>query len=93
MKKLIIIISILNLQSCKNKYNLENTFWKHCGDYPISDVIVIGKERAVYVRNDSIYFNKNDSLFGVIDTIKYYYGERRLFVQDLKGNVGRYCEK
>lgn len=93
MKKLIIIISILNLQSCKNKYNLENTFWKHCGDYPISDVIVIGKESAVYVRNDSIYFNKNDSLFGVIDTIKYDYGERRLFVQDLKGNVGRYCEK
>ena len=56
-------------------------------------MIVIGKERAVYVRNDSIYFHKNDSLFGVVDTIEYYYGERRLFVRDLKGNVARYCEK
>lgn len=75
----------MNLQSCENKYNLENTFWKHCGDYPISEVIVIGKECAVYVRNDSIYFNKNDLLFGVIDTIEYYYGERRLLLRDLKG--------
>jgi hypothetical protein len=56
-------------------------------------VIVIGKDRGAYVRNDSIYFHENDSLFGVIDTIKYYYGERRLFVRNLKGKIGEYCEK
>lgn len=94
MKNLIsIIISTFALQSCENKNNLENSFWKHCGDYPISDLIIFGEKRGAYVRNDSMYFHKNDSLFGVIDTIEYYYGERRLFVRDLKGNIGEYCEK
>ena len=94
MKKLFtLLILFFTLQSCENKNNLENSFWKHCGDYPISDVIVIGTDRGAYVRNDSIYFHENDSLFGVIDTIKYYYGERRLFVRNLKGKIGEYCEK
>jgi hypothetical protein len=65
MRKLIIIISILNLQSCENKYNLENTFWKHCGDYPISDVIVIGKERAVYVRKTVSILTKTIHYLGL----------------------------
>jgi len=89
----IIIIALLSACSNKDKNNLENSTWKACGDYPLTDVLVFG-DKFLYVKNDSIYWHKNDSLIGVVDTITLHYGERRLYVKDIKnGNIGRYCEQ
>ena len=92
------IISILTLtfilQSCEDKNNLENSIWKSCGnDCTITDIMVFSDE-YLYLKNDSIYLHKNDSLIGVIDTITFHYGERRLYVRNLtKDCVARYCEQ
>ena len=85
------------LTSCNSttddKTNLENSTWKFCdGKGHIGDVLVFSKEH-LYVKNDSIYFQNDKSLIGIIDTIKFHYGERRLHVKDLSGNVARYCEE
>lgn len=95
MKKL--ILGTIILTSCsttvKDKNNLENSIWKNCGnDYTVGDILVFSKDN-LYIKNDSIFFHKSKSLIGVLDKIEYYYGERRLYVKDLKGNVARYCEQ
>ncbi|RYF22251.1 MAG: hypothetical protein EOO42_09115 [Flavobacteriales bacterium] len=88
----IVFVSVV-LVACKSKSDLENSTWKFCGDRrSVSDILIFNKE-MLYVKNDSLFFHRNDSLIGIIDTIKMHYGERRLYVKDLKGNVGRYCEK
>ena len=96
MKKLILLlipIIFLGCNSEKEKNNLENSTWKFCdGSGYISDVLVFDKE-YLHVKNDSIYWNKKDSLIGIVDTITLHYGERRLYVKDLSGNIGRYCEQ
>lgn len=96
MKKLILLlipIIFLGCNSEKEKNNLENSTWKFCdGSGYISDVMVFDKE-YLHVKNDSIYWNKKDSLIGIVDTITLHYGERRLYVKDLSGNIGRYCEQ
>ena len=96
MKRLILLlipIIFLGCNSEKEKNNLENSTWKFCeGSGYISDVMVFDKE-YLHVKNDSIYWNKKDSLIGIVDTITLHYGERRLYVKDLNGNVGRYCEQ
>ncbi len=76
-----------------DKNNLEISTWKFSeGKGQIGDILVFDKEH-LYVKNDSIYFYNNKSLIGVIDTIKFHYEERRLYVKDLNGNVMRYCEQ
>ena len=95
MKKLFtLLIFFFALQSCKNKNNLENSVWKSCGDdCTITDVMVFNEEH-LYVKNDSIYWHKNDTLFGLIDTINFHYGERRLYVRNIRHNcIARYCEQ
>ena len=97
MKKLILFslpIIFLSCHSEKKKNNLENSVWKFCGDNGafLPDVFVFN-EKYCDVKNDSIYWNKKDSLIGIVDTITLHYGERRLYVKDLSGNVGRYCEQ
>jgi len=97
MKKLYTLIFIMTFlfQSCKQKNNLEKSVWKFCGDVgTFSDVLDFRKDYSS-IKNDSIYINwyKKDSLIGTIYKIEYYYGERRLYIKDLKGNVGRYCEQ
>lgn len=98
MKNLILFIIPIIFLSChseKERTNLENTTWKFCGDTgKFSDVIDFRKDYC-YEKNDSIYINwhKKDSLIGIVDTITLHYGERRLYVKDLNGNVGRYCEQ
>lgn len=96
MKRLILLlipIIFLGCNSEKEKNNLENSTWKFCdGSGYISDVMVFDKE-YLHVKNDSIYWNKKDSLIGIVDTITLHYGERRLYVKDLSGNIGRYCEQ
>ena len=97
MKKLILFsipIILLGCNSEKEKNNLENTTWKFCGNDGVylPDVFVFNEKYCV-AKNDSIYWNKKDSLIGIVDTITLHYGERRLHVKDLKGNIGRYCEQ
>ena len=90
---LLIPIIFLGCNSEKEKNNLENSTWKFCdGSGYISDVMVFDK-KYLHVKNDSIYWNKKDSLIGIVDTITLHYGERRLYVKDLSGNIGRYCEQ
>lgn len=99
MKNLILITIILI--SCNSKIedkgDLKNSVWKRCGDDKIQnqlpDFIFFCQEIDRCLRNDSIYLQPNDSLMGVIQAVGYYYGERRLFVKDLKGNVERYCKQ
>ena len=89
----LIPIIFLSCNSEKEKNNLENSIWKFSdGPGYISDVMVFNKEH-LYTKNDSIFMHKSDTLIGLIDTITLHYGERRLYVKDLKGNVGRYCEQ
>lgn len=95
MKKVVsILILILTFQSCEDKNSLENSIWKSCGDdCAVIDVIVFS-EKQLYVKNDSIYSHQNNSLIGIIDTINFHYGERRLYVRNTtKGCVARYCEQ
>ncbi len=96
MKKLILFslpIIFLNCYSEKKKNNLENSVWKFSdGPGYISDVMVFNKEH-LHVKNDSIFMYKNDTLIGIVDTVTLHYGERRLYVKDLSGNIGRYCEQ
>lgn len=98
MKKLILFfipIILLGCNSEKEKNKLEKSLWKFSdGPGYISDVLDFRKDYSS-IKNDSIYINwhKKDSLVGTIDKIEYYYGERRLYIKDLKGNVGRYCEQ
>lgn len=97
MKKLIpllIPIIFLGCHSEKKKNNLENTTWKFCGNNGalLPDIMVFNKE-YLQVKNDSIYWNKKDSLVGIVDTIALHYGARRLYIKDLSGNIGRYCEQ
>lgn len=97
MKKLILFslpIIFLNCYSEKKKNNLENSVWKFCGDNGafLPDVFVFN-EKYCDVKNDSIFMYKNDTLIGIVDTITLHYGERRLYVKDLSGNIGRYCEQ
>ncbi|AZI32027.1 hypothetical protein [Kaistella carnis] len=95
MKKLLLFLIILTSCNTKTeeKNNLENSIWKFCGETGhISDILVFSKEH-LYVKNDSIYFHNSKSLIGIIDRVENYYGERRLYVKDLNGNVGRYCKQ
>lgn len=99
MKKLFTLLTcIIILISCssKDKNNLEKSLWKSCGDdCTIADVLDFRKDYC-HKRNDSIYINwyQKDSLIGIIDTITYHYGERRLYVKNLtKGCIARYCEQ
>lgn len=96
MKKLILFLIPIILLSCNSeqkKNNLENSVWKFSdGPGHISDVIVFSKEH-LYSKNDSIFMHKSDTLIGVIDRITLHYGERRLYVKDLSGNIGRYSEQ
>jgi len=95
MKNLYTLIFIMTFifQSCKEKNNLENSLWKFSdGPGYISDVLAFNSE-YLYTRIDSIFFHKSDTLVGIVDTITLHYGERRLYIKDLKGNVGRYCEQ
>jgi len=97
MKKLILFLILIISLSCnseKEKKNLENTTWKFCEDNGafLPDVLVFN-EKYCSVKNDSIFWNNKDSLIGIVDTIISHYGERRLYVKDLSGNVGRYCEQ
>ena len=97
MKKLILFsipIILLSCNSEQKKNNLEDTTWKFCGDNGafLSDVFVFN-EKYCSVKNDSIFWNSKDSLIGIVDTITLHYGARRLYVKDLSGNVGRYCEQ
>lgn len=97
MKKVVgILILTFALQSCEHKNNLEKSLWKSCGDdCSIADVLDFRND-YFYERNDSIYINWNqkDSLIGIIDTIIYHYGERRLYVKNhTKGCIARYCEQ
>lgn len=86
-------ITIFLFSACGKQNKLENSTWKFCGDSgSVSDILIFDKT-SLYERNDSLFFAKSDSLIGVVDKIERYYGERRLFVKDLKGNVGRYCEQ
>ena len=96
MKNLILFIIPIIFLSChseKERNNLENTTWKFCGDLgAFRDVMIFNKE-YLYIKNDSIYWHKKDSLIGIVDTITLHYGERRLYVKGMNGNVGRYCEQ
>lgn len=97
MKKLILFLILIISLSCNSeeeKKNLENTTWKFCGDNGafLPDVFVFN-EKYCSVKNDSIFWNNKDSLIGIVDTITLHYGARRLYVKDLRGNVGRYCEQ
>ena len=97
MKKLILFLIPIIFLCCyseKKKNNLENSVWKFCGDNGVffPDVFVFN-EKYCSVKNDSIFWNKKDSLIGIVDTITLHYGERRLYVKDLSGNIGRYCEQ
>lgn len=96
MKKLILFsipIILLSCNSEQKKNNLENSVWKFSdGPGHISDVMVFNKEH-LYTKNDSIFMHKSDTLIGVIDTITLHYGERRLYVKNLSGNIGRYSEQ
>ena len=96
MKKLILFLIPIILLGChseKEKNNLENSLWKFSdGPGYISDILSFNSE-YLYTRNDSIFFHKSDTLVGIVDTIILHYGERRLYIKDLKGNVGRYCEQ
>lgn len=93
---LIIIHLSFFLSSCKQTGNddLQNSVWKFCGDTtPISDILVFDKEH-LYVKNDRIYWHKNDSLIGLVDTIIYHYGEERLYIKNLNDNkISRYCKQ
>ena len=95
MKKIVAtLILTFTLQSCKDKKNLESSIWKSCGDNcTVTDILDFNKE-LLYVKNDSIFSHQNNALIGVVDTINYYNGERRLYVRNLKkGCVARYCEQ
>ena len=97
MKKLIkLLLLAFALQSCKDKDNLEKSVWKSSGDNcTIADVLDFRKD-YLHKRNDSIYMNwrQQDSLIGIIDTITYHYGARRLYVKNLTKNcIARYCEQ
>jgi len=98
MKKLflsLIPIIFLRCHSEKEKNNLEKSVWKFSdGPGYICDVLDFRKD-YLFVQNDTIYINwhKKDSLVGTIDKIEYYYGVRRLYIKDLKGNIGRYVEQ
>lgn len=94
--RLLIIIFLFSACKKNSKYNLEKSLWKSCGDdCSIADVLDFRKE-YLYKRKDSIYINwyQKDSLIGIIDTITYHYGERRLYVKNLNyGCIARYCEQ
>lgn len=96
MKKLILLlipIIFLECHSEKEQNNLDNSTWKFCdGSGHISDVLIFNKE-YLYTKNDSNFRYKIDTLVGTVDTITFHYGGRRLFIKDLKGNIGRYCEQ
>lgn len=96
MKKLVLLlipIIFLECHSEKERDNLDNSTWKFCdGSGYISDVLVFDKE-YLYTKKDSIFRHKSDTLVGLVDRITFYYGERRLLIKDLKGNIGRYCEQ
>ncbi len=99
MRNLINLIFLLflicNLYiSCKCENNLENSLWKYCGygSGHIADILDFRDDKYFNIKNDSIYIGK-DSLIGIIDKIEYNeIMERRLFVKDLSGHTGRYCE-
>ncbi|CAM3171863.1 hypothetical protein [Flavobacterium frigoris] len=91
----ILFLAILLCQSCGNKNDLKNSLWKYCDDNGsgyVSDIIDFRGNKYLYVKNDTI-FNKENLAVAIIDRIKYYYGERRLFVKDKKGLIARYCEQ
>lgn len=89
----ILIATSFLFSACNKQNDLENSRWKFCGEKgAISDVLVFD-DAGLHLKNDSLFLHKKDSLVGVVDKIERYYGERRLFVKDLKGNVGRYCEQ
>jgi len=99
MKKLFTVLTctiILNSCNSKDKNNREKSLWKSCGDdCSVADVLDFRKD-YLHKKNDSIYINwhHKDSLIGIIDTITYHYGERRLYVKNLtKGCIARYCEQ
>lgn len=94
MKKIVgILILTFTLQSCEDKNNLENSLWKFSdGPGYISDVLAFNNE-YLHTKNDSIFMHKSDTLVGTIDTITLHYGARRLYIKDLKGNIGRYVEQ
>jgi hypothetical protein len=78
-----------------NKENLENSIWKRCGGAggaSLPDILGFSTD-VLYIKNDSIFYNGENSFIGKIYTIEYYYCYRRLLVKDLNGNIGRYCEQ
>lgn len=96
MKKIVPLIFPFIFLSCNSeKDSLEKSIWKFTdGQGILPDVLDFRKDH-LFAKNDTIYINwhKKDSIIGVIDTITYHYGERRLYVKDLNGNIGRYCEQ
>lgn len=95
MKKLSFIFAFfpLAIYSCRDQ-NLHDTTWKFCGDqYGYYPDVLIFDPNILYVKNDSIFYSSNDSAIGILDSITYYYGERRLYIRDLYNNTGRYCEQ
>ena len=96
MKSLFLLLIptiLLGCNSEKEKNNLENSLWKFSdGPGHISDVLVFNDEH-LYTKNDSIFSHAHNTFVGIVDTIKIHFGERKLYIKDLNGNIGRYSEQ
>ncbi|MDP8052718.1 hypothetical protein QJU23_09875 [Pasteurella atlantica] len=90
---LFFLIGAITFIFYKDKNNLENSVWKYCGNGKgdIADVLDFRKQNYFIIKNNGIYVK--ETLIGMIDRVEYYYIERRLFVESLAGDIGRYCER
>lgn len=89
----LIFVMIFLFQSCKERNNLENSLWKFSdGPGHISDVLIFNSKH-LYTKNDSIFSHTHNTFVGIVDTIKIHYDERKLYIKDLNGNIGRYSEQ
>ena len=98
MKNIILFLFPIIFVSCnseKKKNNLEESVWDFCGDKGNFIETLDFRKNHLSINNDTIHINwyKTDSIIGIIEKIENHYGARRLYVKDLSGKVGRYCEQ
>jgi len=92
----VMLVVLVNC-SFKNErtFDLSNSTWKFCDDKNtggFSDVLVFS-EHYLFLKSDTVFMRTNDSAVGLIDRVDYEYADRKLYLKDFKGNIGRYCEK
>jgi len=94
LQRIYILICLVSFSSCSlSDAELKESWWKHCGDYHIGDVLDF--QNVHKLRNDTIYFN-NIPKATIISTTESIFRatDRKIMIKSLESNeVGTYCQK